>query len=180
MCHAILIGLPKGESATRFDVIANQFKKSLAQPMQVEPAHGFDWYFTTNKMCDCGTAIGCRATTRNKSDDSVAFRKRLEKKGWSANKIASAVAAKAQAQVWSEFDDEHRYPDRSKEVEEWIGLLGALRHASKQPIAFMLVWYSGNKAKVKDAVHESWQMLSVDYLLKLQEDTPYIFSDRPH
>ncbi len=179
MCYLITATLPPEADAGAISSIAKRFGRGWEQfatlyiARQLRP--GETYYLATRGWCDCETGLGIVKRFRPQ-DDADAKAAHFRKRGWSAAKIARALANRQAALA--------RRPDRWRQVGEkdagrWLEFLYATAGSGITPsLGLLLHFYDGAVEDAEfDFEREKASLAKIDAgkLLNMEEDRLYEF-----
>jgi hypothetical protein len=155
--------------ARKLDPLANQSVEEHLKP-------GERYFYTTTRMCDCGTTLGYdERRKRRPSADIESQVKKLRAKGWGQSKVNRWLENKAHHDAIQSVvskSDEHWNDD-------WFDLLAELLDSKLvQHVCLLLHFYSGpltGRVNVKERVQVNLREAGLGFLLKIQEDVLYEF-----
>lgn len=178
MCHFVTAVLPAGAPHVTLDAIARRHNRQL-QPQpnpslstQIGPERRV--FLTTLAPCDCGTVIGSAHARARAAPDWHSEARRLRKRGWSAAKVARALAQKQEHAV----GNDQSYAEASAaECNHWLGLLSEALKSVVNEFGLLLHNYSGPLAE--DIVLLGREIVPVnaapETLAQMREDVLYVF-----
>ena len=179
MCHYITAVLPESAEHDRLDAIARhhgrQFQRLCNPGVEAQIPPDEQYFLTTVGHCDWGTALGALARGRG-DPDWQALERRLQKKGWSAAKVARAIAQKQEdyRSASATSVDGNR-----KQLSDWMDFIAAVLSSGKAShLGLLLHMYSGSlESRIVLAGREEVRArdLTVDVLGNLKEDVLYVF-----
>jgi hypothetical protein len=179
MCHFITATLPPGADAGAVRPIAKRFGRGWRQfvgcsiARQLRP--GESYYLVTRGWCDCETSLGILKRYRQQ-DDAGARASYFKKRGWSAAKIARAMASRQAALA--------RRPGRyeqagAEDAQRWLDFLHATAGSGIVPsVGLLLHFYDGAVEDAEfDFERERCSLAKTDTLalMTMEEDRLYEF-----
>ena len=181
MCHFITLVLASPTNMAELEAIAGKHKRKLEplsnQSLKEHLTPGEEYFFTTKRICDCGTTLGyeVRRNAEQGRKDLDHQIKKLKAKGWSQTKIDRWVGDKAhhdETQISSTKSDEHWNDD-------WFAFLSELLESKMvRHVCLLLHWYSGpltGRIMLKERTRVNLREQGLGFLLKIQEDILYEF-----
>jgi len=184
MCHFITAVIDKKTSLDSLNELGKEYiisfnrcgneyvEKQLRETEQYLAKHG--------KYCDCGTQLGM--LTREQSPDLMRVEKRdiekLERKGWSENKIKRWIADREKSIEKDKARYENLRNGRHTDADNWLLYFNkAFSHGQMARIGLLLHWYKGATAseriRVKDRRKILISELTEEILLQMEEDVIY-------
>jgi hypothetical protein len=180
VCHFVTLALGSPKELAKLEVIAERHGRKLEplanRSVEEHLKQGETYFYTTKRMCDCGTTLGYDERRKRKpSADLDPQVKKLRAKGWKQSKIDRWLADKAHheaTQAIVSSSDEHWNDD-------WFALLtelldsGLVRH-----VCLLLHFYSGplsGRIDIKERIQTNLREAGLGFLLKIQEDVLYEF-----
>ena len=159
----------------KWEPLENPSLKKLLLP-------GEGYFFTTRRMCDCGTTIGSAANDHSlpiRTDFSREIKKH-RKKGWSEAKIDRWLQQRKSDQQRKQAEAEARQLEPGPEVRLWIEFVNlVVRESHASHIGLLLHWYSGGLSTENLRTDtRKWvglKDLDQDYLLGAEEDVLHSF-----
>ena len=178
MCHFVTAVLPAHAPHAALDAIARRHKRQL-QPQsnpslaaQIGPQRRA--YLTTLAHCDCGTVIGSARARARRAPDWDNEERQLRKRGWSAAKVARALAQKQERAAASEQSD---VETSAVQCDAWVGLLNEALKAGADEFGLLLHAYSGPLDE--EITLRGREIVPVDaaaeMLEQMREDVLYVF-----
>ena len=142
MCYFITVVIPKGVCLPDARAAAERHGRTLEpihNPGVQQQLHtGEVLCLTTAGHCDCGTALGAKARSPDRSSNEAHSKSRkLAARGWSAAKIERALR-----------DSRRTGPDSraAAEIANWLALLAAMRDCGLPYLGVLLHAYDGSVA----------------------------------
>jgi hypothetical protein len=179
MCYLITATLPPGADAGAVRSIAKRFGRGWQQfttrhiARQLRP--GETYYLATRGWCDCETGLGIVKRYRPK-DNAGAKTRHFRRRGWSAAKIARAMAGRQDAlarrsERWEQLG--------AKDAGRWLGFLHATAGSGIVPsVGLLLHFYDGAVEDAEfDFERERGSLAKTDALalMTMEEDRLYEF-----
>lgn len=141
---------------------------------------GERYFLTTQGMCDCETGLGAvHRANSSRPWNPKREAKKLNKRGWSEEKIKRSLAEKEQAYKRREQENESR-AKASANPDRWgTFLTQVLSQGLATHVGLLLHWYSGNLQTERITLGKSeWintDRITADSLASIKEDTLYRF-----
>ena len=180
MCHFVTLALPSASNMVALESIVEKHARKLDplanQSVEEHLKPGERYFYTTTRMCDCGTTLGYdERRKRRPSADIESQVKKLRAKGWGQSKVNRWLENKAHHDAIQSVvskSDEHWNDD-------WFDLLAELLDSKLvQHVCLLLHFYSGpltGRVNVKERVQVNLREAGLGFLLKIQEDVLYEF-----
>lgn len=184
MCHYITATLPAGVDPQVIAPIFQRHQRKLEalgnSIVLGQLPRGEQYFLTTGKFCDCGTALGSqlRRTVEHSPEDEIP---KLKRKGWSAAKIDRWLNDKRSARERQQLAREEQAQLDTPDAESWQALLQeVLDTTSTQHVGLLLHWYHGSveeeRITIQEIVRVPIDKATPEFLMQIAENVVYCFT----
>jgi hypothetical protein len=184
MCHFITAVIDKKTNLDSLNALGKEyiisFTRCSNQYVEEQLRDNEQYLAKHCKYCDCGTQLGM--LTREQSPDLMMIEKRdiekLQRKGWSENKIKRWIADREKSIEKDKARYEKLINGHHADVYNWLLYFNKVLSESQMThIGLLLHWYKGathsERIKIKDRRKILMTELTEEVLLKMEEDVIY-------
>jgi len=178
MCEFISLILPANADSAALGVVLEAHGRTLRPQdnASLQQRIGGDWraFLTCRGQCDCGTALGAGHAAPGKDVDPEKEAARLRKRGWKENRIARALAQRAEHAQWAQQQTaqrDHLLDMHRVDAGHWLAALQAIFASGVPRLGLMVRSYDGTTSAAMDLPADdemSGSSLDVERLIDLQ------------